>query len=311
MHERANPAEPATAPAPKGAAPQRAAGLAALQRTAGNAAVAQWVQRTTGPLTPQEQYADRPTEHPEWPPYQQLVQAAGIPQQEADDAWQLLLGGVAAQGPLNAEAMAKTSVRQEQRELRATNSWYRTFSELMGKHLEIDRPTMALWSGGLDLSDYAYAKGHMPLERTRIGSVLNVIRLNQDWSLTTPMWNILSKEFVSRANGPVHIFMRAFNPESVLIAQEVPQLHVVKELNSNVQLRWHPVYTDPAGNLREISEDYELVDNAEYDGRDKCVTVLINYLRKFHDESNDKSTRAHAETEKLLAGNVIKPKPLP
>ncbi|MFI6642037.1 hypothetical protein [Streptomyces sp. NPDC050504] len=293
-----------TQPRATARAPRRAAGIPALQRTAGNAAVAQWVQRTA---TPQEQYADRPTEHPEWGPYQELVRAAGIPQQEADDAWQLLLGGVAEQGPLNAEAMAKTSVRQEQRELRATNTWYRTFTALMGKYLEIDRPTMALWSGGLDLSDYAYAKGHMPLERTRIGGVLNVIRLNRNWALTTPMWNILSKEFVSRANGPVHIFMRAFNPESVLISQEVPQLHVVKELNPQVRLRWHPVYTDPDGKLREIAPDFTLTDNAEYDGRDKCVTVLIEYLRKFHDESNTQSARAHEETEKLLAGNGNKP----
>ncbi|MEU7579878.1 hypothetical protein AB0B50_20010 [Streptomyces sp. NPDC041068] len=260
-----------------------------------------WLQRQTGSLS--EHYATRPTEHPEWGPYQKLTTAAGIPQPEADAAWQLLLGGVDSQGALNDEAMARTKVRQEQRELRASNTWYQEFVQLMTAHLEIKTPTMALWSGGIETSDYAYGKGHTPLERTRVGSVLNVLKLHPDWALKTPMWNVLSKAFVARATGPVHIFMRSYLPESVLISQEVPQLRLVQELNPDVKLVWHPVYTTPDGRLREIARDYRLVDNAEYDGRDKCVTVLIDYLRKFHDASNTEGTRAHESMERLIVAN--------
>ncbi|MEV7197334.1 hypothetical protein AB0N81_36855 [Streptomyces sp. NPDC093510] len=286
------------------AAPGRGArpvGLAALQQRAGNAAVTRWVQRQTGALD--EPYATRPTEHPEWGPYQELTEAAGIPQSQADDAWQLLLGGVDSQGALNDEAMAKTNVRQEQRELRASNTWYQEFVKLMAEHLQIGTPTMALWSGGIEASDYAYGKGHTPLERTRIGSVLNVLQLHPDWALKTPMWNVLSKAFVARSTGPVHIFMRAYAPESVLISQEIPQLRLVQQLNPDVKLVWHPVYTTPDGQLREIASDCTLVDNAEYDGRDKCVGVLFEYLRKFHDKSNTKATRAHESMEQLIVAN--------
>nr|BFD87454.1 hypothetical protein StreXyl84_68550 [Streptomyces sp. Xyl84] len=44
-------------------------GMAALQQRAGNAAVTRWVQREAGGLN--EHYATRPTEHPEWGPYQE------------------------------------------------------------------------------------------------------------------------------------------------------------------------------------------------------------------------------------------------
>ncbi|WP_433859721.1 hypothetical protein [Streptomyces kronopolitis] len=288
---------------PQAAAGRRASltGMATLQQRAGNAAATHWVQRRTGALN--EHYATRPTEHPEWATYQKLTKAAGIPQAEADDAWQLLLGGVDSQHALNVEAAARTSDRQEQREIRATNTWYQEFVKLITKHLEIKTPTMALWAGGIEVNDYAYEKGHTPLAQTRIGSVLNVLELHPDWKLTGPMWSILSKAFVSLATGPVHIFVRAYSPDSILIRLEVPQLRLVQRLNPNVKLIWHPVYTGPDGRTREISRDCHLVDNAEYDTRDTCVSTLIQYLRLFHDESNTEAAPAHKSMEQLLAAN--------
>ncbi len=276
-------------------------GMAALQQRAGNAATTHWVQRQTGTL--KEHYATRPTEHPEWKPYQELTKAAGIPDAEADAAWQLLLGGVDSQGALNDLAAAKTKDRQEQREIRATNTWYQEFVKLMTKHLELKTPTMALWAGGDEVSEYAYEKGHTPLAQTRIGSVLNVLKLHPDWKLTGPMWNILSKAFVSCATGPVHIFVRAYSPDSILIRLEVPHLHLIQRLNPNVQMIWHPLYTGPDGKTKEISPDCQLVDNAEYDKRDTCVSTLVQYLRLFHDKSNAKAKPARESMEQLLVAN--------
>ncbi|MBT2410160.1 hypothetical protein J7I94_06255 [Streptomyces sp. ISL-12] len=275
--------------------------MTALQQRAGNAAATRWVQRATDPLS--EHYATRPQQHPEWATYEKLTKAAGIPDDEADAAWQLLLGGVDSQGALNDEAAARTSDRQAQREIRATNSWYHEFVKLMTKHLELKTPTMALWAGGIEVSEYAWQKGHTPLAQTRIGSVLNVLKLHPEWKLTGPMWNILSKAYVSLATGPVHIFVRAYEPDSILIRLEVPHLHEVRRLNPNVQMIWHPLYTGSDGVTREISRDCRLVDNAEYDKRDTCVSVLIQYLRQFHDEDNKKAAPAHKSMKKLLTEN--------
>ncbi|MGW2478850.1 hypothetical protein ACWCWQ_03305 [Streptomyces sp. NPDC001571] len=162
---------------------------------------------------------------------------------------------------------------------------------------------MALWSGGIDTSVYARSKGHTPLEATPFGGVVDKLRLTEDWKLKTPMWNVLSKAFVNRARGPVHIFLRAYNPDSVLIAQEVPQLRVVMALNPAVKLIWHPVYTAPDGKLREVTKGLELAADASYSKRDECVQVLYDYLRLKHDPENANSERAHAEMSDRLAAN--------
>lgn len=300
-HREATKTQTTSLPAPeRGALPRT--GMAALQRRAGNAAATRWVQRQTDPL--KEHYATRPAAHPEWETYKKLTEAAGIPQAEADLAWQLLLGGVDSQGALNDEAVARTSNRQEQREIRATNTWYQEFVKLMTKHLELRTPTMALWAGGIGVSEYAWQKGHTPLAETRIGSVLNVLKLHPEWKLTGPMWNILSKAYVSLATGPVHIFVRAYEPDSILIRLEVPHLHEVQRLNPNVEMIWHPLYTDADGVTKEVSRDFQLVDNAVYDKRDTCVSVLVQYLRLFHDgKKGKKPNPAHESMEKLLTAN--------
>ncbi|MER7770515.1 hypothetical protein [Kitasatospora sp. NPDC096140] len=301
MRETRRATEQQTTPTAAAGRAARPTGLFAQQQRVGNAAVTRQVQRRKAGLD--EHYATRPTEHPEWKPYQELTEAAGIPRPQADAAWQLLLGGVDSQGAINDEAAARTSDRQEQRELRASNSWYQEFVRLMAEHLEIGTPTMALWAGGIETSEYAYRKGHTPVARTRIGSVLNVLELHPNWKLTGPMWSLVSKAFVSRATGPVHIFVRAYDPDSILIRLEVPHLRLVQQLNPDVKLIWHPVYTAPDGQLREISKDYRLVDNAEYDGRDTCVRVLFQYLRLFHEESNTKAAPARTSMEKLIVSN--------
>lgn len=311
MHDLHRPTKamttPQTAAGPKA---MPLTGMAALQQRAGNAAATRWVQRKKDQKDQEDQkdpleehYATRPTKHPEWETYQKLTQAAGIPQDEADAAWQLLLGGVDSQPALNAEAAAQTSDRQKQREIRATNTWYHEFVKLMTKHMELETPTMALWAGGDGVSEYARSRGHTPLAATRIGRVLDVLKVHADWKLTGPMWNVLSKAFVNLATGPVHIFVRAYEPDSILIRLEVPELHLVQRLNPDVEMIWHPLYTESNGRTREISPDCRLVDNAEYDGRDKCVSVLYRYLRQFHDSGNEKAAPAHQSMKRILTEN--------
>ncbi|MFD7337574.1 hypothetical protein ACFV98_16420 [Streptomyces violascens] len=321
MRETGTPtASPTRAPAPAAASRARAqdtapeaaarqlpdaAGLVALQRSAGNAAVTRWVQRQEKPGAREaaQRNAADPTGHGEWGTFCQMMAEAGFPNSVTDAAWQLILGGIAEQGPLNDEAMAKFSERQEQRDHRASNSWYQELVQFIGDYLEIDRPTMALWSGGIDTSVYARSKGHTPLESTPFGGVVDKLSLTEEWKFKTPMWNVLSKAFVNRARGPVHIFLRAYNPDSVLIAQEVPQLRVVMALNPDVKLVWHPVYTAADGKLMEVTKGLDLTTDAPYASRDECVQVLYDYLRLKHDPANTKSERAHAEMSARLKAN--------
>jgi hypothetical protein len=155
------------------------AGIHALQWTAGNAAVARWVQRRLPEGSNREEhFATKPTEHPEWPEFQRTMREGGFSTDDTETAWQLLLGGLAEQGQLNDAARRESDDRQQQREHRATNDWYRQLVALVGDHLRIETPTMALWSGGFDASVYAQSKGHTPLEFTRVG------RCSTRWSCT-------------------------------------------------------------------------------------------------------------------------------
>ncbi|MFJ6382427.1 hypothetical protein ACIQI7_20785 [Kitasatospora sp. NPDC092039] len=291
------PAAPARAPRP--------GELADLQRTVGNAAVTRRLQRQAADGVREQARRDAadPAGHGEWGSFREDMARAGFSADVTEVAWQLVLGGIAEQGRLNDEAMARYTERQAQRDHRASNSWYQELVKVVGDYLEIDTPTLALWSGGREVSDYALAKGHTPLEATAFGGVVDRLTLTPDWMLKTPMWNVLSKAFVSRARGPVHIFLRAYDPDSVLIAQEVPQLRVVMALDPAVRLVWHPVYAAADGRLMEVTRGLDLAADAPCSTRDECVRILYDYLRLVHDPANTRSARAHAEMSARLAAN--------
>ncbi|WP_199896862.1 hypothetical protein [Streptomyces niger] len=301
--------------------------LMSLQRSAGNSAVARTLRtrlpgRTPGPgagdasaprtvqrrkptaNAPKEHFATKANDHPEWPLFQELMQKGGFPSEVTENAWQLVLGGLVEQDQLNQESADTSIDPAERRARRASNSWYRELVNLVGDHLRVTTPTMALWSGGFDVSKYAQSKGHTSLEFTRLGKIVDQLELHANWKLQAPLWNVLSRAFVERATGPVHVFLRAYNPDSVLIAQEIPQLRIIQKLNPAVELLWHPLYTNADGTIKEISPNLQLTDDAAYRSRDKCVSVMYNYLLRIHDTNNNAASMAYKEMNELLEGNV-------
>lgn len=299
-------------------APSGAAGrMLALQRAAGNAAVSRAVaQRTQGSPDIQgsqdawgdaARYAERPVEHPEWPLFQILMNRAGFDRDTLEAVWQLLMGGIRQQEAVEHSLGDAGLSRSQRRERRSGNDWYRQVVDLVGDHLRIDTPTMGLWSGGVDVNDYASAKGHTTLEHSNLGRVVNSLRLHPNFSLIGPLWNLLSVAFVQRATGPVHVFLRAHDPDSVLQDQEIPQLRRMQELHESagrqISLVWHPLYTTAAGTIREVSPDLRLVDDAPYLQRDLCVAALYSYLLRRHDPGNPHSARAHDEMRARLTAN--------
>ncbi|MCX4761480.1 hypothetical protein OG562_10905 [Streptomyces sp. NBC_01275] len=257
-------------------------------------------------------YAERPVEHPEWPQFQLLMRQAGFDGDTVEAVWQLLIGGMRQQEQVEnalSAAGGAPSGRSERRAQRAGNDWYRAVIDMVGDHLRIDTPTMGLWSGGLDVNDYASAKGHTTLEHSNLGRVINSLRLHPNFSLIGPLWNLLSVAFVQRATGPVHVFIRAHDPDSVLQDQEIPQLRVLQSMDERagrqISLVWHPLYTTADGEIREISPDLKLVDDAPYRQRDLCIAALYTYLLRMHDSGNPHSARAYDEMHNRLKQNGL------
>ena len=302
----------------EGASPTSAEVLQ-LQRTIGNRAVNRLLTRSTAQTGIQRKYptasaADQhytqdPLAHPEWPKFSEMMTNAGIDADKIEAAWQLLLGGLQDQERIEQDLTANPPANQQDKDQRrAANSYYQDLVALLKPELRIDTPTLALWSGGLAVSDYAFAKGHTPLERTKAGKVLDNIEMHKNWKLQAPLWNALSRAFVDQAPGAVHIFIRAYDPESVLIRQEIPGLRLLQTVNPQVVLNWHPLYTDDAGKIHEVDLQGNLVNDAVYSTRDQCVAVLYKYLLYIHQKGNAGASkpadRAAEAVEQQLAQNV-------
>jgi hypothetical protein len=192
----------------------------------------------------------------------------------------------------------------------------------LAEELKIDPGTsLALWSGGFAVSEYARAKGHTTLEFTKAGRAINQIQFHREWKLQAPLWNALSRAFVHQRSPDIHIYIRAWQPTSVLIRQEVPHLREVQSIFGTSTLHWHALYTgtlvpstgsswqaveantSPAAKelTKEIAFDGRLVDNYEYRQRDLCVASLSRFLTYFN---ADPGNRAAKEMAALLEDNT-------
>ncbi|MFI7501669.1 DUF4157 domain-containing protein [Streptomyces sp. NPDC049687] len=246
-----------------------------------------------------------PEGHEEWPKFAKLMQDAGVQNFVYRRAWQLVMSGLHAQGDLN--DAAETAPRGEQRKVINSNAFYGKLKELLANHMGLDAP-MALWSGGIEVGQYARAKGYCPLEYTPAGAVMNALALTNTWQLKSPLWNALSEAYAMKANGPVHVFLRVYNPDTVLFQDEIPTLRNLMKLNPAIEIIWHPLYTETSDNpkdksgwkLKEISQDLKLVDDAPYKSRDKAVRALADYLLRFHDQRGKGDPKYDQEIERPL-----------
>ena len=120
------------------------------------------------------------------------------------------------------------------------------FSELAKTYaslLNIDSgETLALWSGGKALSDYAFqVRKYRTLESTTLGQILdgkNPTGGDNFKYMLAPLWNQISKRFCDQnVTGPVHVMLRAFEGDSVLHLQEIPQIR-----KQGLDINFHPIW---------------------------------------------------------------------
>lgn len=130
--------------------------------------------------------------------------------------------------------------------VRSTNPEFEQFADKLHALLTIsENRELALWSGGIDLSMFSYEKGRCPLEQTVLGNLLNTLPITTLWNLEAPLWNIISRTFVSQYSRlPVHVYFRVLDNASVLLRQELP---LMQKNNASVAVHWHPVFNYPKG----------------------------------------------------------------
>lgn len=242
---------------------------------------------------PQAFYHNNPTLHPEYPMFVTLMQSLNIPDGLIDYAWQHLLHGFALQDDIQhqlewLEIGEGLHLDQETRnEIRNDNFHFEDVATQLSQYLNVGNAPLALWSGGVDLSDYAYMRGYVPLERTSLGLVLNQIEFHSQWILQAPLWNIISRVFVRQGPVNVHVFLRTFEADSVLFRQEIP---AIRAIFPNAVIRWHAIYTLPDNvSLAELDDNMQLVANfGGFQSEDLCVQTLMEY---YASHPNQNTTR--------------------
>lgn len=229
--------------------------------------------------------------HPEWPKFSQVMRQAGVGPLKINQAWGLMMSGLATQERLFLQG------RKGEK-----NPEYAALAELLGEELKLRQGTsLALWSGGFAVSEYAHKKGHTSLEFTKAGKAIDQLELHKNWSLQAPLWNALSVAFVQHASPDVHIYIRAWDPDSVLIRQEVPGLRHLQALYRQIRMHWHALYTDESNVTKEIAHDGRLVDEAEFATRDLCVAALCKYLLYINEDPKNRAAKEMKEQLNLGA----------
>ena len=179
-------------------------------------------------------------------------------------------------------------MKDEKDFIRNNNPYFLQVADIMRPYLTVQN-NLALWSGGIDLSDYAFSRGYTPLEQTFFGRIVNQIEFHRQWNLQAPLWNILSSVFASSQSMTVHVFLRTYEADAVLFRREIPQ---IKQLNPYVNIRWHAIYTTDGADNRafmEIDNNYNLLQTWDgFDNEHACIQALLQYLTVFYNENTDR-----------------------
>ena len=126
-------------------------------------------------------------------------------------------------------AAAREKTRLEKRSSAENNRYIAELTNYAKKHNHLldAQDKLALWSGGVDLSEYAQDElGYRCLETSKLGGILNQAQLYRNDTRTWDLWDPLAEAFVEqvRRHQEVHVFVRTFDQESTLLQGEYPKL---------------------------------------------------------------------------------------
>lgn len=175
-----------------------------------------------------------PFKHPEYTQWSAQATGIGMSKADADRMWTLIIEGLRDNKPANFEAVA----------------------DFMVKWMNVPKGKAALWSGGIDLSDYAVSKGLTTLEAQKFYEATKGLKLYEDKAAVYECWKALSRKFVEQFDGVVHVYMREWDPESVLVTTE---LEVLKA--KGLQVKFHAMdWVDAPGHIGPFSVDHAFVE---------------------------------------------------
>jgi hypothetical protein len=170
-----------------------------------------------------------PESHPYYGEYKTRCSDAGLSTAFAARSWDLIIKGLDCE-----------DVKWKTGKLNEVNPHLRLFSDLveqdahklMTPRLLSPGARLALWSGGIEVSQYVRTKGYETLESTVYGHVLDEmtnpvykIWLGDDrWGPQGSVWNTISAQYVkvtAHLRDTMHVFMRTHDLDSVFYREEL------------------------------------------------------------------------------------------
>lgn len=252
-----------------------------------------------------EHYLHKPTEHPEYPEFFRLMTEAGFDVDVTNKIWKLLLDGfkhnqdeVDKQGPQDGLSDEEKKRNKEELKVILNNNVHLTeVKDLMKDYLKYttagEGRDLALWSGGYDLSPYAFQRGWAPLERTTFAKIADTLKFHANWQLQAPLWNLLSKAFVEVPSETVHVVLRTYEDQSVLNQKEIP---TIQEKHPATKIKFHAIYTHENNSMQEIKPDLSLVE--EWIGFDVMLQAITILLEKYRESPNSKTKFGNDQLKK-------------
>lgn len=98
----------------------------------------------------------------------------------------------------------------------------------------------ALWSKGVDLSDYVAGLGFVTLETQEFYNVTEGLVLLDDWAVVRPLWVTFSRRYAGSLRKEIHVFVRQFLASSVLVETELPTVRrIMRSTGLSIALKFH------------------------------------------------------------------------
>ncbi|MFO0749492.1 MAG: DUF4157 domain-containing protein [Myxococcota bacterium] len=222
--EKPAPAAPSGEPPSVREAVVELEGLDLEARAAESAARA--AKRRAAKRPPTRAQLKNPKRHPEYGRWMEQALGIGIPVGQADRLWSLIIDGLREGDRAKLGSVADSLVR-----------W-----------MDVQPGKAALWSGGIDLSDYAAAQGRQTLESQVFYRATKGLKLCQDKRVVFELWKMLSVRFAQQIKGEVHVYLRDWDPASVLVTTELMTLHGIP----GVTVKYHAMdWVDGPGHYGE------------------------------------------------------------
>ncbi|OJT16276.1 hypothetical protein BO221_50915 [Archangium sp. Cb G35] len=168
-----------------------------------------------------------PTTHPHYKEYEQRCIDARLQRSFIQDSWELIIRGLQRR----AEFMEAGAWNLRVPEFVALDKLLSPRAKTLMMPSVSGTP-LALWSGGIQVSQYVRGKGYDTLESTVYGGILDKMTNpgfkiwlgSEDWGPQGALWDTISAryvEFAASCRDTMHVFMRTHDLESTFYGEEL------------------------------------------------------------------------------------------